>query len=271
MIRTAVREILGDDTCLRVAKLYWAMLRVARLTRLSMRSMRATIHFLFDQNISLRFSDRFRLLQQFREISQRVPCPHQGYEILSFVSHMLKIAPSKEGVFVEAGCFKGGSTAKFSLVAKLLDRRLFVFDSFEGLPENDENRDHTIYGQPISAFKEGAYCGALEEVKTNVSAYGDINVCTFIKGWFEDNLPTFKQPLLGVYIDVDLASSTRTCLKYLYPELVSGGVAISQDGHLPRVLEVIDDKDFWEREVGWPKPRIDGFGRSTIVTMHKDN
>ncbi len=41
-------------------------------------------------------------------------------------------------------------------------------------------------------------------------------------------LPTFKEKVAAVYIDVDLASSTRTCLNHLYPLLERGGVCFSQ-------------------------------------------
>ncbi len=49
-------------------------------------------------------------------------------------------------------------------------------------------------------------------------------------------MPCFEQPVLGAYIDVDLASSTIACLKYLYPRLVPGGVIVSQDGDFPLVI-----------------------------------
>ena len=38
------------------------------------------------------------------------------------------------GAIVECGCALGNSTAKLSIVAKHLDKKLYVFDSFEGLP-----------------------------------------------------------------------------------------------------------------------------------------
>src|SRR5690606_19018518 len=57
---------------------------------------------------------------------------------------VLQAAPNEPGVLVEAGCFKGGSTAKLSLLAELAGRELVVFDSFEGLPDNDESGQVTI-------------------------------------------------------------------------------------------------------------------------------
>ena len=80
---------------------------------------------------------------------------------------------------------------------------------------------------------KGKYCGSLEEVKNNIAKYGEIGVCHFIKGWFEETMSLFNKRIAAAYLDVDLASSTKTCLKYLYPLLVPGGVIISQDGDFP--------------------------------------
>ena len=145
---------------------------------------------------------------------------------------------------VEAGCFKGGSTAKLSIAAKLSQRRLFVFDSFEGLPQNTEQHRPTIFGE-VPDFSQGRYRGALEEVQQNILKFGDADVCMYLKGWFEQTMPQFAQPIVAAYIDVDLVSSTRTCLKYLYPLLQPGGCLFSQDAHLPLIIALLEDSEFW--------------------------
>ena len=73
----------------------------------------------------------------------------------------------------------------------------------------------------------------------------------------------------AAYIDVDLALSTKTCLKYLYPLLQPGGVIFTQDGHLPLVIKVLDNDDFWENEVGYKKPIIKGLYREKLVKIIK--
>ena len=67
-----------------------------------------------------------------------------------------------------------------------------------------------------------------------------------MKGFFDETMPHFSQPVIAAYLDVDLASSTGTCLRYLWPLLVPGGVLFSQDGHLPLVLEGFDERRFLE-------------------------
>ena len=75
--------------------------------------------------------------------------------------------------------------------------------------------------------------------------------------------------MLGAYIDVDLASSTKTCIKYLYPLLVPGGVIVSQDGAFPLVIDLFKDKDLWEDELGVPVPKVEGLGTSKMLRVVK--
>ena len=218
-------------------------------------------------------TEREKIIKAFRRISQKVECPHNMSHVLTFVIEMMKYSnkySESKGVFVEAGCFKGGSTAKFSLVAKSLNRNLVVFDSFEGIPKNAENHQKSIFGYSIKSwFQEGSFSGGLEEVQNNVSAHGDISVCSFNKGWFEDTLPGIDIDIAGAYIDVDLASSTKTCIKYLYPRLLPGGFLVSQDGDFPLVIEVFDDDNFWEEEVGCKKPKVYGLNENKMLRVYK--
>jgi O-methyltransferase len=182
-------------------------------------------------------------------------------------SAILAIPASKRGCIVEAGCFKGGSTVKLSIVTKLVGRRLVVFDSFEGLPVHGEQHGRTIFGQQ-TGFVPGLYAGALAEVTDNVRRYGEVDVCEFRKGWFDDTMPQFAEPIAAAFLDVDLAASTRTCLENLYPLLVPGGVIFSHDGHLPLCIDVFRDESMWRR-IGGPPPVIDGLGTRKLISIVK--
>lgn len=223
--------------------------------------------FLADTRIPVSL-DRWALLRKLYRVSIDVNCPHTQAEILAYVTAILTTSSAVPGCFVEAGCFKGGSTAKFSLAAYHAGRDLVVFDSFEGIPENDEAHRINIFGGPAS-FRRGDYCGALDEVKANVARYGRLDVCRFVQGWFDDTMPSFEEPIAGIYLDCDLVSSTRTCLKHLYPLLQPGGVLFSQDGHLPLVLELLADDTFWQDELGVPRPHIEGLGEKKLVRIVK--
>lgn len=179
---------------------------------------------------------------------------------------MLQAAPNEPGVLVEAGCFKGGSTAKLSLLAELAGRELVVFDSFEGLPDNDESGQVTIQGE-VSDFRKGRYLGRLDEVRDNVRRFGAVDRCRFVKGWFEDTMPGFDEPVLAAFVDVVLVSSTRTCLKTLFPLLQPSGSVFSQDAHLSRVAALLGSESFWRDEFGRHAPRIDGLGVKKLVRI----
>lgn len=228
----------------------------------------AVLFFLNNEIISLSFDKRLEIVNKLLEISNNIDCPHTHEEILSYVQTILELPTGIMGCVVEAGCYKGGSSSKFSHATQIVGRELIIFDSFEGIPGHSEPHKLNIYGKPVT-FDKGEYFGSLHEVKNNISRYGCIENCKFIKGWFEDTLPHFNKTIAAIYIDVDLASSVKTCLKYLYPLLVDGGVLYCQDGHLPLVIDVFTDDIFWQTEVGCSKPFIYGLGVKKLIKIVK--
>jgi O-methyltransferase len=217
-------------------------------------------------NISL--SQRRVLVSNMRLAQESIACKHTTAEMEEIVSAILALPAAVGGCLVEAGCFKGGSTAKLSLAAKAVNRKLFVFDSFAGLPPNDEPHDRSIFGEAID-FGKGSYTGLLEEVRANVRQFGALDVCEFVPGWFDETMPHFREPIAVAFIDVDLALSTKTCLQYLYPLLVPSGSLFSHDGHLPLCLEAIRDDHFWTNVVGCPRPHIPGLGDRKLLRIRK--
>jgi O-methyltransferase len=222
-----------------------------------------------NQNIRLSVRERVLLLARWYRVTLALECAHGENELLPVLTAILSTPQSTPGVVIEAGCFKGGSTAKLSLAAAAAGRQLFAFDSFQGIPDNDEVNQGNLDGGANVIFKSGDYCGTLDAVKRNIGTAGRLDVCSFMQGWFEETMPHFNKPVIAGYIDVDLASSTRTCLKYLYPLLVPGGSLFSQDGHLPLVVDVLKDEEFWREEVGFAKPPMAGLGTHKIVRISK--
>lgn len=211
---------------------------------------------------------RLGLIRRSYRVSYSVDCPHMEGEMAMVMTAILALPREVPAVVVEAGSFKGGSASKLSRAARLAGREMVVFDSFEGIPEHHEQHTKNIYGGD-AYFPPGSYAGSLEEVRANVTRFGAIDACRFVKGWFDDTMPGFHEPVGVAYIDVDLESSTRTCIRYLYPLLVDGGVLFSQDGHLPWVINLLRDEAFWRDEVGCPPPRMDGLGKRKLVAIHK--
>ena len=215
----------------------------------------------------LDYGERSGFVRRLLEIHANVTCAHTHGEMVRVLREIFAIPDDVPGVIVEAGCFKGGSTAKLSIAAREVGRRLVVFDSFEGIPDNDEPHDKTIFGDD-ARFAAGSYAGGLREVADNVARWGEPDVFEPTPGWFEETMPSFDQPVAVAFVDVDLASSTRTCIRYLYPRLIPGGALFSHDGHLPLCLEVLRDRAFWA-EVGGPEPVFSGLGTEKLVAIRK--
>jgi O-methyltransferase len=219
--------------------------------------------FLLNRSLNISFRDKIRILNQLYVINSNVECLHLQEEILNFIQVILSLPRNSHGVVVEAGCYKGGSAAKFSLAADIAGKELVLFDSFQGIPDNNEMHEIIHTCKKIS-FEKGQYHGSLDQVKANISRFGKINCCRFVPGWLDDTLPRFEEPISAIYLDVDLASSTRTCLKYLYPLLEPGGVLYSQDAHFSLVVTVFEDEHFWLSEVGCKKPQTIRLGKRLI-------
>lgn len=235
--------------------------------------------FILHKNPHVSSIRRLLLVLQFFYIHMRVECKHGNFEIVQIAQSILE-NPQVHGAILEAGTYKGGASAKLSLVARLTGRKILLFDSFEGLPENDEfynvyekrtysynpTAKKTKYGY---VFSKGQYSSTLQELKKTIRSYGAPEVCIYHKGWFEDTMKKLHTPIAALFLDVDLASSTKTCLKYLYPLLEKGGVLYSHDGHLGRVTDVYKDKSFWKKEVGFVRPTIYGLGKMRLLKIIK--
>ena len=213
-----------------------------------------------DFRVPLAHAARVRLVDQMELAHREISCAHTHSEIVALMRAILRTPRSVEGAIVEAGCFKGGSTAKLSLGAQLTGRKLLVFDSFEGLP--------TVAPQETSRFSKGQYQGRLEEVQNNVRTYGAIDGCEFFQGWFEHTLPRLAEPVAIAFVDVDLRDSLKTCLTYIYPKLVPSGSIFSHDGHLPQCVELMRDKVFWQ-SLDQPLPEFEGLGTKKLVRIRK--
>lgn len=237
---------------------------------LKYREIKAVLSFIADSTIPLSYNEKVGLIKKLYKISYNIDCPHTNEEILSFIKTVLLIPKETKGCIIEAGCYKGGSTSKFSIAAKLVDRELIVFDSFQGIPEHNESHGYNIYGKPVT-FSEGEYCGTIEEVKLNIKKYGFLDVCTFVEGWFQDTLFHFKKPVVAAYIDVDLADSVKQCIKFIFPLLVEGESLFCHDGHLPLVIAALNDDSFWMNEVGFRKPCIEGLWQNKLIRIIKSN
>jgi len=121
-----------------------------------------------------------------------------------------------KGDILECGCFKGCSTSVLSWAANALGRRLYAADSFEGLPEPEEG--DTRY------YSKGNFKGRLDEVQSAVARCGAPWAVEYVVGWYKESLKGWAKPLMCIWIDVDLYSSTLSVLENSFFALQPGGV-----------------------------------------------
>ncbi|MBV8069505.1 MAG: class I SAM-dependent methyltransferase [Acidobacteriaceae bacterium] len=205
-------------------------------------------------------SQRISLLKAFESIAQTVKCEHTAREMLVMADYILTKAPA--GPLVECGCYQGGSSAKLSLVAARTGRKLYVCDSFQGLPgvSQKEASFRSISGA-FNGFGQGQYSAQLEVVRSNIAAAGgDLSVCEFVEGFFCDSLPNLNIEPAFIFSDADLISSTRDVLRFLWPRLRPGGRFYTHDANLPELIEGVFDGEFWVKEIGFYPPVVFGAG-----------
>ncbi len=239
------------------------------LQLLATRDRPATLAFLTARYPApLPFVERARLLARFVAITNAIRCWHTQAEILAAADAILKLAGREGLTVVECGAAKGASTAKLSLVAARAGGRLHVFDSFRGMPENGERHTRLDGSGPV-VFRAGAFAGRLPVAKRAVERFGAPGVCEWHKGWFEETLPGFRGPVDVAVLDVDLLSSTRTCLVHLVPKLRPGGVILTQDAHLTAIAQLLGSERFWREEVGVPPPLVEGLGARKMAVIRR--
>ena len=157
------------------------------------------------------------------------------------------------GDFIECGVWRGGSCifakAYFDLWA--MDRKVWVADSFEGLPQPTLEQDSKM---DLSAKLYPELAVTLDEVRHNFNSYChlDENVI-FLKGWFKDTLHKANIKEISILrLDGDLYESTMDTLSALYDKLVPGGEIIVDDYYaIPQCRTAVSD---YFAKMGYKEP-----------------
>lgn len=149
-----------------------------------------------------------------------------------------------EGDLIETGVWRGGACIlmRAILAAYAIDnRKVYVADSFAGLPKPDEKTFPADKGDRHHTFEVLAV--SQEQVADNFRRYGLLDdQVVFLKGWFKDTLPTAPIEKLAVLrLDGDMYGSTMDTLTNLYSKLSRGGFCIIDDYALTGCRKAVDD------------------------------
>lgn len=167
------------------------------------------------------------------------------------------------GDLLEAGVWRGGATIFMRAVLRVrgvVDRNVWVADSFEGMPAPDTEKYGADKGYDLSGCEY--LVATIEDVKANFERFGLLDEhVKFLKGWFRDTLPNVPTGKLSVLrIDGDLYGSTMDALSSLYHRVSKGGYVIIDDYYSwPPCRQAVDDFRN-SRSVSSPLEDIDGRG-----------
>ena len=195
----------------------------------------------------------YKLARRLRRNGKSIKSGSSYRAHLAMAAKLLEISPATEGVVVECGCFKGGSTANLSIICDFVGRDLIIYDSFEGLPIGGSNDRYARDAQ-------GHFLGALDTVSHNVEEFGVLERCSFRKGWFIDTLPDHVEPIVLAFLDVDYQASIHDCLVNLWPHLIDKGYVFTDDYTYIDLCAVYFSEEFWQREFGTNPPGLIGTG-----------
>ncbi len=177
------------------------------------------------------------------------------------------LADNVPGDLIETGVWRGGCCIFMRgilAVHGVKDRRVFVADSFQGLPPPDAANYPKDSGDTF--FVHDYLSVSRKDVERNFAKYGLLDAqVVFLEGWFKDTLPRAPIDKLAVMrLDGDMYGSTIEALEALYPKLSPGGFCIIDDyalegcraavhdyraaHHVTEPIQDIDnDARFWRR------------------------
>lgn len=120
---------------------------------------------------------------------------------------------SPEGCFVEVGVYKGGSAYRLAEIAKEHGRKIFLYDTFTGIPFADSVDTHSV-----GDFSETSYEKVCE----------DIPYAQVVKGTFPYSLVEMPSVAFA-HIDADQYRSVKHSIESLLPKMADGGVMLFDD------------------------------------------
>ena len=159
-------------------------------------------------------------------VNEEMPIPPSLIE-QGHINRMCLIAMGcPSGCFVEVGVFQGGSACYLAEVAKEQDRKIYLYDTFEGIPYQGKLDKHIV-----GDFNETDY-----EVIKRLIPYA-----TVVKGIFPQSMVAME-PIAFCHLDVDQYQSYMEAFEVLVPQMVPGGAMILDDyDHLAGATAAADE------------------------------
>jgi predicted O-methyltransferase YrrM len=140
------------------------------------------------------------------------------------LDQLFRLVRHVEGDVAECGVYKGASAFFLArnIIKQGLNKRLCLFDSWEGLPIPDE-----VDGDYWTA---GALRSTIDDIRNALAPLGQPPFVEFYQGWIPERFPEVASHRFSfVHIDVDLHQPTLDSLVFFYPRMAPGGIILLDD------------------------------------------
>jgi hypothetical protein len=214
------------------------------------------------KNYGLNRNDRINIVNRIVKILANVKSATNLNVHLTLIKKILEIPVNNDSVYlVEAGCYYGATSCTMSIAAKILNKKLIIYDSFSGLPDDDE-KELKVYNhlQVKGFYEKGMYAGPRKIVENLIKIYGEYENCLFREGMFENTMPDHSEKICFLFLDVDLKSSTKTAITYLWPYILDNHYIFTDDSCDLGIVKLWFDDNWWKNKFGCSSPGYVGSG-----------
>lgn len=214
------------------------------------------------KNYGLTKNDKIKIIDRLRFNFRKINSATSLVSHIELIKKILSLSNQNNDTIVECGCFKGSTSISLSIVAKITNRKLIIYDSFEGLPDDDEDIKKRYYPHIsyTGNYEKGMYTGTYDEVNSNIKIYGEIDNVIMRKGFFSETLKSHTEKIDFLFLDVDLISSTKDCIYYLWEHINNESFIYSDDACDMDVVRVWFDDNWWMKNFSSNSPGYVGSG-----------
>lgn len=213
---------------------------MARILKSSGWNVTAPEHHLGDLDAS--FRTEWKVCSPYSLIS-----PERAWALAEAVRFVA--ASGIPGDIVECGVWKGGACLLASRILHEVEpegeRRIWLYDTFEGMPEPGNEDRIAASGQALKERNPEGWWAAGEAVVRSTLGNSPMpqDRFRFVPGKVEETLDMHKPSSISILrLDTDWYESTRKELDVLYPLISPGGILIVDDyGHFTGARKAVDE------------------------------